>query len=282
LLLVKDIMSKNVVVTEVPGTRKDLLELIKIHKHLGYPCVKAGTKELLGIITRTDLFEKPDETQIAMLMTRDPITLPLDADVNDAIKILIDKRIRRIPITDNDELTGLVTLTDIMGRVVSTSEVNTKIQEIMVKKIVSVWQETPMAVLPKIFSLARVEAVPVLDETGKMVGMVGLDDILSLAIETDAASTTSGTATGEYHTGSWDAVDVIKIEQKILSMPPIPTKDVMAAAVVSAYESSTVAEVAQQMRRHKFSQLPVTDAHGSLIGMIYDRQIIEAYWHAVK
>ena len=282
MLLVKDIMSKNVVVTEVPGTRKDLLELIKTHKHLGYPCVKAGTKELVGIITRTDLFEKPDETQIAMLMTRDPITLPLDADVNDAIKILIDKRIRRIPITDNDELTGLVTLTDIMGRVVSPSEVNTKIQEIMVKKIVSVWQETPMAVLPKIFSLARVEAVPVLDETGKMVGMVGLDDILSLAIETDSASTTSGTVTGEYHTGSWDAVDVIKIEQKILSMPPIPTKEVMADAVVSAYESSTVAEVAQQMRRHKFSQLPVTNAHGSLIGMIYDRQIVEAYWHAVK
>ena len=75
---------------------------------------------------------------------------------------------------------------------------------------------------------------------------------------------------------------MIKIEQKILSMPPNPTKDVMAAAVVSAYESSTVAEVAQQMRRHKFSQLPVTNAHGSLIGMIYDRQIVEAYWHAVK
>jgi len=55
----------------------------------------------------------------------------------------------------------------------------------------------------------------------------------------------------------------------------------MAQVVVSAYESSTVAEVAQQMRRHKFSQLPVTNAHGSLIGMIYDRQIVEAYWHAV-
>ena len=279
-MLLKDIMTKEVICCEVPGTRDDLLQLIRDHKHLGYPCVKAGTKELVGIITRTDLLEKPDETQIALLMTRDPITLPPDAEVNEAIRLIVEKRIRRIPVTENNELLALVTIDDVIARVVAPSGLDTEISRIMTKKIAAVWQETPLSALTTILSLARVSAVPVLDETGKMVGMVGLDDILGLAEEIASASTSMGTATGEFHTGSWDAIDVIKIEQKILKLPPTPIKKIMTAGVVSAFESSTVAEAAHKMRRHDFSQLPVTNAHGRLIGMIYDRQIIEAYAQA--
>ncbi|MFQ6123218.1 MAG: CBS domain-containing protein [Candidatus Heimdallarchaeota archaeon] len=274
---VKDIMTKEVICCEVPGTRDDLLQLIRDYKHLGYPCVKAGTKELVGIITRTDLLEKPDETQIALLMTRDPITLPPEADVKEAVHLLVNKRIRRIPVTTNRELLALLTINDVVGRVVAPSGLETEIGGIMTKKVTAVWQETPLNVLSTILRLARVAAVPVLDEHGKMVGMVGLDDILRLAEEIASASTSTGTATGEFHTGSWDAIDVIKIEQKILKLPPTPIKEIMTPGVVSAFESSTVAQVAQKMRRYDFSQLPVTNAHGHLIGMIYDRQIIEAY-----
>ncbi len=276
-MLVKDIMTKEVISCEVPGTRDDLLQLIRDHKHLGFPCVKAGTKELVGIITRTDLLEKPDETQIAMLMTRDPLTLPPEADVKEAIHLLVEKRIRRIPITANGELLALLTINDVLGRVIAPSGLEIEIGSIMTKKIATVWQETPLNVLSSVLRLARVAAVPVLDDHGKMVGMVGLDDILRLAEEIDSASTSTGTATGEYHTGSWDAIDVFKIEHKILKLPPTPIKKIMTSGVVSAFESSSVAQVAQKMRRHDFSQLPVTNAQGNLIGMIYDRQIIEAY-----
>lgn len=278
-MLVKDIMTKEVICCEVPGTRDDLLQLIRDHKHLGYPCVKAGTKELVGIITRTDLIEKPDETQIALLMTRDPLTLPPEADVKEAINLIVEKRIRRIPITANGELLALLTINDVVGRVIAASGMETEIGGIMTKKVTAVWQETPLNVLSSILRLARVAAVPVLDEHGKMIGMVGLDDILRLAEEIASASTSTGTATGEFHTGSWDAMDVIKIEQKILKLPIAPVKDIMTSGVVSAFESSSVAQVAQKMRRHDFSQLPVTNAHGQLIGMIYDRQVIEAFAH---
>jgi len=276
-MLVKDLMNTNLITLEIPGTRADLLQLVREHHHLGYPCVKAGTKELVGIITRTNLIEKPDETQLALLMTRDPVTLTPDADMNEAIRYMAEKRIRRIPVTDNGELIGIVTIHDVIGRIIAPSGFDLEINDIMAKTITAVWQDTPMHVLRKILSLARVKAVPVLDEHAKMVGMVGLDDIISMSEEISSSSTSSGTATGEYHTGSWDAMDVIKIEQKLLSVPNAPVKDIMTEGVVSAFESSSVAEVAQKMRRHTFSQLPVINAQGALIGMIYDRQILAAY-----
>jgi CBS domain-containing protein len=197
--------------------------------------------------------------------------------MNEAIRLMAEKRIRRIPVTDNGDLLGIVTIHDVIGRIIAPSGLDIEIKDIMAKTITAVWQDTPMTVLRKVLSLARIKAVPVLDDFAKMVGMVGLDDIISLSEEVSSSSTSSGTATGEFHTGSWDAMDVIKIEQKLLSVPNVPVKDIMTSSVVTAFESASAAEIAQKMRRHNFSQLPVVNAQGDLIGMIYDRQILAAY-----
>jgi len=52
---VKDIMTKDVIYAEVPGTSASALELILKHNVSGLPVVKKGTKQLVGVVTRLSL-----------------------------------------------------------------------------------------------------------------------------------------------------------------------------------------------------------------------------------
>ncbi|MCE7698918.1 MAG: CBS domain-containing protein [Methanobacterium paludis] len=111
-MLVKEIMSEDIHYIQVPGNRTNAMELMRDKNVSGLPVVKNGTKELVGILTRTDLVENPDEEQIAMIMTRDPITVAPDDDIKEVATKMIENNIRRIPITENGVLIGLLTASD--------------------------------------------------------------------------------------------------------------------------------------------------------------------------
>lgn len=65
--LVSDYMTTDVVSVEIPGNRDDVLKILKRTGISGVPVLKSG--KLVGIITRKDLLHKPEENQLALLMT---------------------------------------------------------------------------------------------------------------------------------------------------------------------------------------------------------------------
>ena len=60
-LKVKTLMTKNVQSVEVPGHRLDALNIMKNSNISGLPVVERGTKRYLGLITRHDIYDKPDK-----------------------------------------------------------------------------------------------------------------------------------------------------------------------------------------------------------------------------
>ena len=116
---VEEIMTTDAKFAEVPGTRAELLDLMNKHKVDGLPVVKKGTRKIIGMITKTDLLKKPSENQIAMLMSRDPIAVPPDMPVADAVRVLVDNRIRRLPVIDKNTCVGLVTVADIVWKAIT-------------------------------------------------------------------------------------------------------------------------------------------------------------------
>jgi CBS domain-containing protein len=52
-MLVKDIMTKDVICAEVPARSEEALNLIIKHNVTGLPVIKKGTKNLMGIISKT-------------------------------------------------------------------------------------------------------------------------------------------------------------------------------------------------------------------------------------
>ena len=113
---IKDIMSEEIHFIQVPGNRGNALELMREKNVSGLPVVKKGTKKLVGILTRTDLVENPDEEQIALIMTREMITVGPEDDIGDAARKMTENHIRRVPVVDKEELVGLVTASDLINK----------------------------------------------------------------------------------------------------------------------------------------------------------------------
>ena len=76
-------MVDDVVSVETPGSRDDVLRILKRTGISGVPVTKDG--KLVGIITRKDLLRKADETQLSLLMTADPVTISPDATVTKSL-----------------------------------------------------------------------------------------------------------------------------------------------------------------------------------------------------
>jgi Zn-dependent protease len=111
----RDIMSAPVTTVTPSMALADVITLMYQTKHLGFPVVDRGN--LFGIITLTDLSRVSsidrDAMQVRDTMTRDVITLTPDSPVIDALRIMTQRDIGRIPILENGILTGIITKTDI-------------------------------------------------------------------------------------------------------------------------------------------------------------------------
>jgi CBS domain-containing protein len=112
---IRDIMSKPVKSVTPGMSLTEIINLMYQTKHLGFPVMDRGY--LIGIITLTDLSRVPsidrDAMQVQDAMTREVITLTPDAPVIDALKIMTQQDIGRIPVISDGILIGIITKSDI-------------------------------------------------------------------------------------------------------------------------------------------------------------------------
>jgi Zn-dependent protease/predicted transcriptional regulator len=113
---VGDMMSSPV--TTVPPTLpvRDVITMMYSSKHLGFPVVERDT--LIGMVTLADVNRTAsidrEAMQVRDIMTRDPVTLPPDAPVIEALKIMSARNFGRIPVVSEGKILGIVTRTDII------------------------------------------------------------------------------------------------------------------------------------------------------------------------
>ena len=60
-----------------------------------------------------------DHTQVAAMMTRDPITVSADAPLQEAVGLMRQYRVSALPVLDNDELVGIISTVDLLDALVS-------------------------------------------------------------------------------------------------------------------------------------------------------------------
>lgn len=106
---------KDPVTIESSKTVGDTLQLIKSKGISGFPVVENGY--IRGIVTYRDLWNVEDKSiVISEVMTsgENLITAPYDTSFEEALKILADNRIEKLPLVDNsNNLKGLLTVKDI-------------------------------------------------------------------------------------------------------------------------------------------------------------------------
>lgn len=106
------------------------------------------------------------------------ITVLPDCSVRDACRLMRDRRIGALLVSDGDELDGIFTERDVMNLVVAEDRdpVTTKVSDVMTRKVVVVRPERRVDEVEAIMRQERVRHVPVVGEKG-LIGMISIGDV---------------------------------------------------------------------------------------------------------
>ncbi|MFX0185821.1 MAG: CBS domain-containing protein [Candidatus Hodarchaeota archaeon] len=285
--MVKDIpisriMTKRekLITMHIPGNRDILLETIHETGHSVYPVLKKDSDTLVGVVSRSDLFRNPDETQLSLLMQRNVVTLKPTDTVISAARIFSRKVFQRIPIIDENEeknLCGLVSRSDIVKKVIVPAKIQTDVGNYYNKNITTIWEGTPVPVAAKILRLCHQKGIPVINLT-RMIGIITQHDFLKVAEILDSQQKSRTGHGTENDSSSWDSESVLIIGSKTLTLPAkMKVNEIMERNVEVCYLGSTLDEVSRKMVQKQFDQLPVVGASGDLLGIINQKDIIRAY-----
>jgi CBS domain-containing protein len=123
IVLVRDVMSKNVRVVRPDSSAKEVVATMNKFD-IGSVVVVQGERPV-GIITERDILKRivepclaPETLTARQIMTSPVITIDENASINEAAKLMAKKGIKRLLVTrNNDKLVGIITFTDIVTKV---------------------------------------------------------------------------------------------------------------------------------------------------------------------
>ena len=274
--IIEEIMVRDVACATLPGSRDEVLKILKDKRISGVPVLKDN--KVVGLITRTNLLRKPEEEQLALLMARDPQTIAPDANITDAARSFLDNRIRRLPVVEDDKLVGLVTIADVIGSMADLS-ITDPIGQYLNNDVVPVWDKTPLPVVARAMELAHVKASPVLDSNLELVGIISDRDIISASVIEDTVEMSDMSAGSDDDAWTWESMrDTMSIYYSVsrIKVPNVLANDVMVKNMITAASISGVSDCARKMKRSKIDQMPVVNANQKLIGILRDRDLLKA------
>ena len=119
-LIVKDIMTKALISVNPTTTS---LQIAKMMEQGGIGAVLVKENEhLVGIVTDRDFATKiaannlPLDTPVEKIMSSPLITINHDQSISAAAEIMTSKKIRKLAVSDNGEIVGLITSTDLVNQ----------------------------------------------------------------------------------------------------------------------------------------------------------------------
>jgi CBS domain-containing protein len=109
---VKDIMTKDVVRAHPAMSVGEVTDLLAKHRITGVPVVD-DDGAVVGLVSEYDLLSRKGKTA-GEVMTAGVISVNEETDVEDVRFLLVERRIRRVPVLAGRELVGIVSRSDIV------------------------------------------------------------------------------------------------------------------------------------------------------------------------
>jgi CBS domain-containing protein len=132
------------------------------------------------------------DLKVREIMSPNPLTIPADATVTQAAKAMKKHDSSCVFVKSKGKIVGIITERDITRRVVGTgaSPKQTKVKSVMTSQIVVTPPDASIEDALKVMTTNKVRRLPVVDEKGDMVGIVGAADVAK-ALAEKAGYTTS-------------------------------------------------------------------------------------------
>src|SRR4051812_48937552 len=97
-------------------------------KNVGALLVLSGPK-LAGVFTERDYARKialqgksSKETRVKEVFSRDVVTVAPDDSVDDCMRLMTEKRVRHLPVMQNDKVAGVISIGDLVNWIISAQD----------------------------------------------------------------------------------------------------------------------------------------------------------------
>ena len=126
-------------------------------------------------------------------MTKDPYTITANASITDAVALMREKNLKRVPVVDGDKVVGILTQSDIQkvsptkATSLSIFEINYLLSKLIVKdamtkNIITIESDSLLEEAAVIMRQNRIGTLPVV-ENSKLVGIITESDIFDAFID---------------------------------------------------------------------------------------------------
>jgi CBS-domain-containing membrane protein len=137
---------------------------------------------------------------------------------------------------------------------------NATVKDVMTTEVVAVRRETTFKEMAAVLRRYRVSALPVVDDAGRVLGVVSEADLLAKEAMTDP-----GVLTAVLH------------HRDIRKAEGLTAGDLMTPRAVTVRPEDSVEHAAQLMHFLHVKRLPVVDADGGLVGLVSRTDVLAVY-----
>ncbi|MGD0534644.1 MAG: CBS domain-containing protein [Methanoregula sp.] len=264
-------------VISVPPTQS-IISAVATMTECGFrrlPVTDAGTKKLQGIVTSGDVINfmgGGDKYQLVRvrhqgnlsaavnenvrtIMTAKPETLPCDAHIIDALKIIVGKKIGGLPIVDdNGVLAGIVTERDVL-RMLAAEHSPLFVENVMSSSLRVTAPDSPIAAATRDMTKFRFRRLPVVSND-VLFGIITATDIMRyLGSREVFARLTTG---------------------NIAEVMALPVRTLMAGDLFTTTPGTPVNEAALEMLKKNIGALPVIE-NSHLVGLVTEFDLVRAF-----
>lgn len=244
--------------------------------------------------------------KVSEIMTRSIIMAEPSSTIREATRLMVDRRVGRVVVTEDDAPAGIFTEQDVLRRVMNRSlDVHkTPVRRVMTTPLPGVPERTPIVDVLGMMYKGRSRHLLVYDDGRRTVGLVSMRRILNLVVELGADLRDTRTV-GEVVSGAVPTVDAgtpvtevidrlargrtgcvmvsaagkvrgIFTERDVLTrvaledrdMGQVPVSQVMTPDPLVMAPASPVQEVLAKMRDNGFRHMPVAGDGGELTGIV--------------
>jgi CBS domain-containing protein len=251
---------------------------------------KGGMPMRLGLLAESDrekmnvALEALAQKKASEVMTRPAVTIAQDQMVTEAVRLMLSKEVKRLPVIDAaGKLVGIVSRVDIFHTIIrecpnwkafqgqSIQVDNLRfVADIMRRDTYTVLPETPLEEVMRIIDCSDIQRVCVVDKDGYFLGLISDKDLLI--------------AFSEHHPGIWDyfvsRIPFTERSRRNKELREIlnarTAAKVMKTDIVTVQEDTSIEDAIRLMIGRAIKRLPVVDAEGKFKGMISRDSLLRA------
>ncbi|AMM53391.1 CBS domain-containing protein [Pyrococcus kukulkanii] len=208
------------------------------------------------LIIRSHLKWDPTKAKVRDVYKPAPVVKPND-DLSHAAKLMLETDLRSLPVGESKaEIMGVISDMALLERVVAEEFGKRKVEEFMTKDVITLSPDDTVAKALATMRDHGISRIPVVDEEGKLEGLVTLHDLIIRFIK-PRFKAQAGELVGE-------------------KIPPFSMKlrEAMIKGVITILPDATVREAVAAMKDNNIDGLIVVDENNKVVGVLTVKDLL--------